>query len=149
MSHVFLCSTCSSQAVVCNICSSFDSRILGCFTLVWSCNVTRPLTLMLLVANFANTKRIRLKYRHVIPAPVDRTSASAWLYIHPWITCPKISQIHQWYTQLVNQNYTQLWGRTCQGNWVAIVRAVVYNAHAFSARNKCRRCTLQPPSYWR
>ena len=28
-----------------------------------------------------------LQYRHLIPAPVNGTSASAWLYYHPWITC--------------------------------------------------------------
>ena len=28
-----------------------------------------------------------LHYRHSILAPVDRTSASAWLHKHPWITC--------------------------------------------------------------
>ena len=36
-----------------------------------------------------------LQYRHLIPAPVDRTSASAWLYKTPWITCQKITQAHQ------------------------------------------------------
>ena len=35
-----------------------------------------------------------LQCSHLIPAPVDRTSASAWLYRHPWITCQK-SQAHQ------------------------------------------------------
>ena len=28
-----------------------------------------------------------VQYRHLIPAPVDRTSASAWLYKHPCMTC--------------------------------------------------------------
>ena len=26
---------------------------------------------------------------HLIPIPVDRTSANAWLYKHPWITCQR------------------------------------------------------------
>ena len=30
-----------------------------------------------------------LQYRHLIPAPVDRTFLSAWLYKHPWIICQK------------------------------------------------------------
>ena len=30
-----------------------------------------------------------LQYRHLIPAPVYRTSASACFYKHPWITCQK------------------------------------------------------------
>ena len=30
-----------------------------------------------------------IQYRHLIPAPVDWTSVSAWLYKHPWITCQK------------------------------------------------------------
>ena len=30
---------------------------------------------------------LKLQYRHLITAPVDWTSASAWLYKHPWITC--------------------------------------------------------------
>ena len=28
-----------------------------------------------------------VQYRHLITAPVNRTSASAWLYKHPWIIC--------------------------------------------------------------
>ena len=28
-----------------------------------------------------------VQYRHLIPAPVDRTSASAWVYKHPSRTC--------------------------------------------------------------
>ena len=30
-----------------------------------------------------------VQYRHLIPAPVVRTSASAWSYRHVWITCQK------------------------------------------------------------
>ena len=36
-----------------------------------------------------------IQYRHLIPALVDRTSASAWLYRHPWMTCQKISWAYQ------------------------------------------------------
>ena len=31
-----------------------------------------------------------LQFRRPIPAPADRTSASAWLCKHPWITCQKL-----------------------------------------------------------
>ena len=33
---------------------------------------------------------IEPSHRHLFPAPVDRTSTSAWLFKHPWITCQKI-----------------------------------------------------------
>ena len=32
---------------------------------------------------------VKLQYKHLIPSPVDRTSASAWLYKHLWITYQK------------------------------------------------------------
>ena len=39
-----------------------------------------------------------LEYRHLIPAPVDRTSGSDWLYKQPWLTCqenkPSTSMAH-------------------------------------------------------
>ena len=37
---------------------------------------------------------MKVQYRHLIPTPVDRTSASAWLYKQPWIACQKIRQNH-------------------------------------------------------
>ena len=36
-----------------------------------------------------------VQYRHLVPAPVDRTSVSAWLFKDPWITCQTIGQAHQ------------------------------------------------------
>ena len=36
-----------------------------------------------------------LQYRHLIIAPVDRASASAWLYKHPYIISIDTSQAHQ------------------------------------------------------
>ena len=30
-----------------------------------------------------------IQCRHLVPAPVKQTSAIAWLYNHPWITCFK------------------------------------------------------------
>ena len=44
--------------------------------------------------NMLNNQHIQ--YRHLIPAPVDRTSASFWLYKHPWVSCQNISQTHQY-----------------------------------------------------
>ena len=35
-----------------------------------------------------------VQYRHLIPAPIDRTYASAWLYKHPWVTSQNNSQTH-------------------------------------------------------
>ena len=82
---------------------------------------------------------------HLIPAPVARSSASAWLYTHPWITCQNITQAHQWPTWLANQNHVQLWGHTgnhaqetggkqaCGPEW----------SQAFGAGIKSRHCKCQ------
>ena len=53
-----------------------------------------------------------LQYRHLLPAPIDRASASAWLYKQPWITFQKISQTHRWstYVGLLIKAYFYLWG---------------------------------------
>ena len=42
----------------------------------------------------AEVTLIVLQYRHLIPAPVDRTSVIGWLYKHPLIICQKIRQTH-------------------------------------------------------
>ena len=40
-----------------------------------------------MVATFSRwTTFTQILYRHVFPAPVDRTSVSAWLYKNPWVT---------------------------------------------------------------
>ena len=49
-----------------------------------------------------------LQYRHLIPEPVNQTSANAWLHNHPRIKYKKISQAPQCPMQLANQNYVQL-----------------------------------------
>ena len=36
-----------------------------------------------------------VQYRHLIPAPIDRASASARLYKYPLMTCQEISQAQQ------------------------------------------------------
>ena len=75
-----------------------------------------------------------LQYRHFIPAPVDWTSASTWLYEHPWIQC------HQYKYQYIKGHVAV---RSCQEILLEIGREVVYYgriAHAFSAGIKCRHC---------
>ena len=112
--------------------------------------------------NMLNNQHIQ--YRHLIPAPVDRTSASFWLYKHPWVTCQKISQTHQydpyiyfffqvlfyfppsnrhvnkqgtkdWPIYLANQSYVRLGGHPSLVNWVTIGRAVVCYAGAAHSFN--------------
>ena len=46
---------------------------------------------------------ITVQYRHLIPASVNRTYVSAWLYKHPYITCLKIGQTYQCPTYLANK----------------------------------------------
>ena len=54
-------------------------------------------------------------YRHLIPAPLDRTSANAWLYKHPGTTCqrnnPSTSMTHVHVA--CEKSYVQLWGHSC------------------------------------
>ena len=87
-------------------------------------------------------------------ASFDRTSISAWLYKHPWITCqndkPSIPM-----TRVACESKRRSGG--CEainasipdpGIWVATGRAVVYYpqaAHAFSAGIKCRHCMCPVP----
>ena len=88
------------------------------------------------------------QYRHLIPAPVDRTSASAWLYKHLWISC----QTNNPSTSMTSvdcepklRSVVRTFKHPCPGNWVGIGRAVVYYvwaAHAFSAWVKCWQCRL-------
>ena len=81
-----------------------------------------------------------LQYRHWIPAPVDRTSVSAWLY-----------NTLRWYvTEMTHvacgsklRSVVRSSLHPCPGNWVTIGRAAMYYAravHAFSAALKCRHC---------
>ena len=52
----------------------------------------------------------REQYRHLIPAPVDRTFASAWLYKHQWIECPKNKPSTSTANAALYQIHVQLWG---------------------------------------
>ena len=81
-----------------------------------------------------------LKYRQSIPAPVDRTSSSAWLYKHPWITCqnnyPSTSMTHVACESKLRSILRSSMPRKLDGNQVCglyYARAV----HALSAGNKC------------
>ena len=38
-----------------------------------------------------HVSNLYVQYLQLIRAKVDRTSASAWLYKHPWVTCQNIS----------------------------------------------------------
>ena len=80
-----------------------------------------------------------LQYRHLIPAPFHRTSASVRLYKQPWIRCQK-SQARQLPSQLTSESKLHLAVRSfmhlCPVNWLVIWSAVVYYTwavHAFSA----------------
>ena len=88
-----------------------------------------------------------LQYRHLIPAPVDRTSARSWLSKHHWIAYkkmkPSTSMTHVACVSMP-RSVVRSSVHSCPGKWVAIGCAVVYRARAapaFSARIKCRHCT--------
>ena len=70
-----------------------------------------------------------LQHRHLIPAPVDQTSDSAWLYKPPWITCqtnkPRTPMTHVACESKL-RSVVKSSMHLCPGNWVAIGRAVVY-----------------------
>ena len=92
---------------------------------------------------------ISVQYRHLIPAPVDRTFASNCLYYRPWIACQK-NKPSTPTTYMYVSCYSKLRSvvRSCMhpfpGNLVAIGRAVVcyaWAAYVFSAGIKCRHCT--------
>ena len=91
--------------------------------------------------------RPEIQYRHSIPSPVDRTSASVWLYKQPGITCQKmnktsISITHVAYDSKLRPDVRYSM-HPCPGNWVPIGRAVVYHAggaHTFIAVTKYRHC---------
>ena len=60
---------------------------------------------------------------HLISAPVHRTSASAWLYEHPWIKCqrnkPSTSMNHVACESKL-RSVEIIRSYICLGNWVAI-----------------------------
>ena len=92
--------------------------LLGCwFLLPLPFNIKYIVVLAWLLVYLA------LQYRHLIPSTVDRTSASTWLYKHPWITCRKNKPS----TSMTHVACESKLRHPCTGNW-AIKRAVVYYA---------------------
>ena len=80
-----------------------------------------------------------LQYRHLIPAPVNRTSASVCLIKHPWIACKK-------YAKHSNGPHSLRIKATFSCEAQATRLTVVYYAlaaHAFSAGIKRQHCTHQ------
>ena len=77
-----------------------------------------------------NYKLYTLQFRHLIPAPVDRTYGSAWLYNTHGSHAKEIGQAHQWPIYLANQSYDELWGHPRPGNLVETWRALMYYARA-------------------
>ena len=66
--------------------------------------------------------------RHLIPAPVDRNSASAWLYKQTWIICqknkPNTSTTHvACASKLCSIVRSSI--QPCPGDWVAIGHVVI------------------------
>ena len=85
-----------------------------------------------------------IQYRHLIPASMDWTSGSVWLYKHPWITCPK-SKPSTSMTHVACESKLRSVVRSsmqpCPGNSRAIGHAVIFYdraVHTFSAVIKCR-----------
>ena len=68
---------------------------------------------------------VQYMYRHLIPARVDRTSASVWLNNHPWITCQR-NEPSTSMTEVACKPKLRLVLRSSTEIWVAIIRAVVY-----------------------
>ena len=74
--------------------------------------------------------------QNLIPAPVDRTSASEWLYKHPWISCqknkPSTSMSHL-ACELKLCSIVRSSMHPCPRNWMAIRHVVVYFARTAHA----------------
>ena len=91
-----------------------------------------------------------IQCRHLIPAPVNPMSTSAWLYKHAGITCQRnkpstsMTLIHcesKLHSVVRSSMYP------CLGNWVVISHAVMHYAqaaHTFSAGIICQHCKTNP-----
>ena len=111
----------------------------------WNC-------LAMLLRGFPNSRAIshrkqQIQFSHSITAPVARTSAGTWLYKQPMITYQQnkssTSMIHEAYESKL-RSVVRSSMHPCQGNWLAIGRAVMHHArdaHTFSAGIKSRHCT--------
>ena len=71
-----------------------------------------------------------LQYRHLIPAPVDRTSVSAWLYKHPGTTCQRNIPINDPWSLQIKATFS------CEG------------IHAFMPRKRVRNRTCGHVHIW-
>ena len=96
-----------------------------------------------------------IQYRYLIHAPVNWTSASAWLYKHPWTTSQNNYRPSTSMTHVACDSKLRLVVRSsmhpCPGNCMAIRCVVVYYARAtrtFSAGIKCQHCRCPYLEYW-
>ena len=77
----------------------------------------------------------KLQYRHLVPAPVNRTSASAWLHRKQWIICA----IHKRSTSMIHV--------ACKSNVQSVVTPRKLGGNrAFSARINCQHCMCHSKS---
>ena len=93
--------------------------------------------------------QLHVHYGHLIPAPVNQTSPSAWLYRHLWITCHKNKPItllihvvcelkqHSVACEIIDTSVP----RRLDGNQTC---SCVFcpGSYTFSAGIKCRHCTV-------
>ena len=76
-----------------------------------------------------------LQYRHLNTAPVDQTSASAWLYKHTWIKCQR-NKPNTSMTHVACDSKCEVMRSSMHPFLVSMGCAVVYNdwaAHTISA----------------
>ena len=120
---------------------------------LWSCCTSAHVRIEMSVAvqpgafvTFHPSRQARnLQYRHLFAAPVDLTSASAWLLKlvdNISINKPNILMIHV-ACESKPRSVVRSSLHPCPGNWVAIRRAVAFYAraaHLFSAEINCRHC---------
>ena len=87
---------------------------------------------------------VMLQYIHLNPAPVDQTSARAWLYKHSSIAGQN-NKLNPSMTEEACKS--KLRSVVCSfmhpspGNWVEVRRTVVYYTRALSAGIKCLHCS--------
>ena len=79
-----------------------------------------------------------IQYRHLIPAPVGRTSARAWLYKLPYITCRNNTPSTPM-TQVAWECYIQLWSdpwiHAQEIGWQSGVRSCIMSGHLMQELN--------------
>ena len=118
-----------------------------CVLVLWT---EGALALEGLKMNLHYTVILIMRYSKLLPAPVDRTCSSAWLYKTPWIKCQTMQSTPMSHEacQLKLLSVVSLSMHLCQLNYVEIGFVVVYcarTAHAYSAGIKCWHCTVECP----